>query len=796
MFPSKRQSFRAVVSLISGGVCLAGTPAWASKSWLDVRDGSSIVIVGNAMAEKMADHGYFEAALHCAFPSDNLVVRNMGWSGDQVADLTREAGFGDLDEHLSNARADVIFAFFGFNESFAESDGTPAFRTNLTAFIDARLAQNYNGSGPPQLVMVSPAPYRQVSPHLPDEATINANLGLYRDVMREVCREKQVRFLDVLTLLEERAGQNHRPFTSNGIHLNAFGYWMLSRILAEQLDLAEESPETDFWGAEAVRRLVNKKNFHWLNRWRPINGQFVYGAKKEPFGVVTFPGEFEQLDRIIDLADNTIWNLEKPGIASLWAKEPGTEFTYSVSDLPVDGAKPLPAVNGVARPAETQKSFTLPEELEVGLWASEEDAPLANPVAMNFDERGRLWVLCSPEHPHPFPGQIPDDYLLVLEDHDLDHKADRHTIFARNLFLPTGFALSPNGAYVAEQRSIFHYADRDDNGVADQRREVLGGFGTGDSQHAIAAFEWAPDGSLWFCQGRDILSRIESPYGPQIYDGSAVFRFTPRTGRLECVSRLDFANCWGQVFDGWGRGLLTDASNGQTFASTRTFGANSLTNASEQPVAGVELLASRHFPRSMRGAFVQNHLTGLQGTRWFRLWEEGAAMWMAQRGGNLLESSDPAFRPVAAEVGPDGALYILDFCNPIIGREQSTMHDPRRAKTHGRVWRISAKNKREFWRQAVRGEPVETLLEQLRAEEPNTRQHVRRELWRRNPVEVFAAAGEWLEDLERDDPNRQQLLTEALWLHQAHGRVNPSLLASLTESPDPRARAAAARGFG
>ncbi len=761
----------------------------ASQSRLDIKPDSRIVILGNTLAEQMATHGYFEAALHCAFPEERLVVRNMGFSGDQISDMTRDPGFGDLDTHLTRVGADVIFAFFGFNESFAGSAGIEKFRSDLAAFIEARLTQRYNGESPPQLVMVSPVPYRQTRPEHPGDLSINANLRLYRDVMREVCLEQGIRFLDVFTALEARSTNARRAFTDNGIHLNAFGHWVLSKILAEKLELIEESPEADFWGAEAVRRLVNKKNLHWLNRWRPVNGQLLRDSQS-----AVVAERLDQMERMIDLAEKTIWHIEKPGILSVWAMEPGTSSTYLLPPGPVAGAKTPPPQSETFRPEEVLQGFELAPGFEIRLWASEKLAPFANPTAMHFDGQGRLWILCSPSPPTPTPGALPDDYLMILEDQDFDHRADKHTIFARGLAYPTGFGLSRDGAYVAERSSIVHFRDRDHNGVADQRQLILTGFGTGNLKHGLAAFEWGPDGSLWFSQGSDLVSRIESPWGPETFTGSSLFRFSPSGDRLQRVSGLPFESCHGQVFDSWGRGLLADASTGNTISFSQALSPGVrepdgiLPEPNSQPISGIELLASRHFPKAMRNSLISSQIGAFPEVHWCDFVHQETALKTRPRSTPFLSSRNPQFQPRAVEIGPDGALYLLDSGQAAEGDANLTLT--------GRVWRIAAQGKREFWRRAVRSEPVEVLLEQLRAEEPGTRQQVRRELWQRNPDAVLPIGNLWIQTIELSDPHRAQLLTEFLRLHQAYGKVNGSLLEAITESPDAMARATTARVLG
>tara|TARA_R110002096_G_scaffold147671_9_gene307648 strand:- start:1379 stop:5482 length:4104 start_codon:yes stop_codon:yes gene_type:complete len=764
--------------LLAGLILWLAFPGDSRATRLELEPGARIVILGNALAEGMTAHSYFEAALQCAFPNHNLLVRNMGWSGDQVSDLEREPGFGDLDSHLFAVGPDLIFAFFGFNESFGGSAGIPKFRKELAQFIRDRTSQNYNGKTPPELVLVSPVPYRQVAPESPREASINANLRLYRDAMREICIESKVRFLDILTAFEAESQGSRRPFTDNGIHLNAYGHWMLSKILADKLGLIVETPESDFWGAEAVRRLVTKKNLLWLNRWRPVHSEN------------TREDILEQKDRLIELADRTVWNMEKPGIMSLWTMEPTTIPPHLLSSAPVPGAYPLIRPQTENRPNEVLQKFALDHDLEISLWASERDVPISKPVAMNFDERGRLWVLCAPSSTSPDSIELPDDYLLILEDEDMDHVVDSHSVFARGLQLPTGFTLAERGAVIAEQRTLVRYLDRDDNGVADQRKEVFSGFGAAAPESGLAGFQWGPDGSLWFSQGQQTHSRVETAWGVQRISDQAILHYSPRSEKLEMVSNSPFIDRMSLSFDGWGRGLMINSQGNQTILLDQIASLDHEVSEphSLQTSSGGTLLYSPHFPKQRRTAFVRGSETDSGAINWFQVSDEGSVLRIERQQNPLLKSDgSAAFSPIAYKVGPDGAFYILDAA-----MDSESASEPHQ----GRVWRLSARGKREYWRQNVSDAPIEVLLEQLRSPEPNARKHVRRELWTRSPTEVFAALNEWSGDIDYSDDDRQRLLTELLWLHQAYGRVDSSLLSSLTESPEPKARAAAARVLG
>jgi hypothetical protein len=159
----------------------------------------------------------------------------------------------------------------------------------------------------------------------------------------------------------------------------------------------------------------------------------------------------------------------------------------------------------------------------------------------------------------------------------------------------------------------------------------------------------------------------------------------------------------------------------------------------------------------------------------------------------LLQSTDQNFRPVDLEFGPDGALYIVDWFNPLVGHMQHSLRDPNRDKTHGRIWRIVYKGRPLVTPAKIAGQPVPALLDLLKEYENRTRYRARIELRDRDTDEVMAALDKWIADLDPNDADYEHHLLEALWLHGQHYVVDIDLLKRMLCSPDYRARAAATR---
>src|SRR5438552_12504075 len=123
---------------------------------LELRKDDRICIIGNTLADRMQHSGWLESLIYSRFPKNNLVFRNLGFSGDELTVRLRSEGFGSPDEWLKKEQADVILAFFGYNESFKGIEALPQFRKELDEFIKSTLGQNYSGKGAPRLVLFSP----------------------------------------------------------------------------------------------------------------------------------------------------------------------------------------------------------------------------------------------------------------------------------------------------------------------------------------------------------------------------------------------------------------------------------------------------------------------------------------------------------------------------------------------------------------------------------------------------------------------------------------------------------------
>ena len=467
-------------------------------------------------------------------------------------------------------------------------------------------------------------------------------------------------------------------------------------------------------------------------------------------------------------------------------------------------------------PEESQKKFRLHPDYQINLYASEVEFPLHSPAAMTFDSRGRLWVGNIPSQPHVKPGAALKDSVLVLEDTDQDGRADKHTVFAEGLYLPLGLAVADGGGtvYVTDEPNLVKLTDSDGDGRADRKEIMLQGFGTEDNHHFISAFQWGPDGRLYSGQGLFLNTQVETPYGPVRAHQAAVFRHDPRDNRLEVFASFGWSNPWGIVFDDWGQPFLADASPAFNYYMSHTTSnftypkrdkyrnrkvggvGISFTPLKRRPSCGNEFLLSDHFPPEVRGWYITNQMKGWHGVRWYELEESGSGVKASQpygSEGELLTTDDIMFRPVAQQIGPDGALYVLDYYNPIVGHTTYSFRDSRHIKTHGRVWRITHKERPLDWWPKIHGAAVPALLATLNHSNHRARYFARRELHQREMDDVLPMVEKWIDGHSVNSEEGVRKLVEALWLHQNFNNHDLGLLRTLLAAPDHHARTAALR---
>ena len=464
----------------------------------------------------------------------------------------------------------------------------------------------------------------------------------------------------------------------------------------------------------------------------------------------------------------------------------------------------------IAAPLETvrreQASFTLAAGYEINCFASEKDG-IANPVTMRWDARGRLWVLCSQSYPQLFPSHSANDKLIILEDSDGDGVADKSTVFVDGLNMPMGLALGDGGVYIGEGTDLIHLRDTDGDDKADTRRVVFTGFGTGDTHQNLNSFTWTPGGELLFNQGLHCFSRVETPWGIKRLDEDGSWRFRPKRLQLHSYNgTIPGGNPWGFAIGNWGEPFIK--SNGPEIGELIPVlvqnarrvgqGRNTIGRTPTKSMIA-EIVDSPHFPDDIQGNFL---IAGYKTRTIERMTLEphGSGHRTSTKSGAgpttveaFLACADVSFRPVDIETGPDGAIYISDWYNPVITHYQRSYRHPDRDDEHGRIWRVTATGRPLLKKPTLTGLSTAQLVKRLESPVRWERRMVRQLLRDVDTDDLVASVYAWL---NADAQIGDHEIFKALSVLESAEHVDEALLRRLLSVKDYRGRAYAARVAG
>jgi len=352
-------------------------------------------------------------------------------------------------------------------------------------------------------------------------------------------------------------------------------------------------------------------------------------------------------------------------------------------------------------PAEERAGFQLPPGFVAELVASEET--IAKPMNLAFDDQGRLWATCSLEYPYAAPLDQPSrDFIKVFEDRDGDGSFETATTFADGLNIPIGLVPVADGVICYSIPNIWHLRDTDGDGRADERKVLYGPMGWQRDTHGMCnAFRQGPDGWIYACHGFNNETTVSGSDGHEITMQSGnTFRFRPDGSRIEHYT-------WGQVnpfgmdFDVHGDlftadchtkpvTLLLPEGRYESFGKPHD-GLGFVPAVMDHlhgstAIGGIAIYDDVRFPEAYRGSsFGGNVMTSRVNRN--RLEHTGSTV-RAVEAEDFLAAADPWFRPVDLRMGPDGALYVADFYNRIIGHYEVPLDHPGRDRTRGRIWRI------------------------------------------------------------------------------------------------------------
>jgi putative heme-binding domain-containing protein len=356
-------------------------------------------------------------------------------------------------------------------------------------------------------------------------------------------------------------------------------------------------------------------------------------------------------------------------------------------------------------PAEERSKIHLPPGFDIQLVAAEPD--IHKPLNIAFDERGRLWVTDTVEYPYPAkPGAKTRDTVKILADFGDDGRARSITTFADNLNIPIGILPLPDGALVHSIPYIYHLIDSDGDGKADRREVYYREIGFRDTHGMTNSFSWGFDGWIYACHGfsNDSTLRGSDEQAVTMNSGNT-YRMKPDGSHVEQWTHGQ-VNPFGLCFDPLGNLYSADCHSKPVYMLLRGayypsfgkpddglgFGPEMVQHDhGSTAIAGVVNYSAEEFPEEYRGTvFIGNVVTNRLNHDTVE-WHGSSPKGILQP--DFLVSDDPWFRPVYTIQGPDGALYIADFYNRIIGHYEVPLTHPGRDRERGRIWRVVYRGK-------------------------------------------------------------------------------------------------------
>jgi len=768
--------------------------------------GDTVAIVGNGLADRMQHDGWTETLIQAESAGLDLEFRNMSLTGDRVNKYPRSSGFTPMTDYLKFVKADVVVAMFGYNESF---DTSPeAYGAELDKFVEIVRKTQPNGETLPRIVLCSPIAHENLNDrNLPSGRANNQRLVAITEATRLAAERNGVAFLDLFHPSLDLYSSAKFNLTLNGVHLNADGNRKIGEVIAGALlnKKIEASPSH-----QSLREAVLDKNWQWHNRYRAVDGNDIWGGRS---GLKFVNGQTnaEVLQHELKMIDVLTANRDK----RIWARAAGKDLKVDDSNTPA----PIPVISNVGGGSgssskekegnleyldgrEAISKMHMPEGFKVNLFADEKKFPqLANPVQLQVDTKGRLWAAAWATYPKWEPLKEMNDALLIFEDTDNDGEADKVKEFAR-VHNPLGFEFWNGGVIVTSQPDIIFLKDTDGDDVADVRYVIAQGIGSSDTHHAANNLIFGPDGGIYWQSGIFLQHNHETPWGPSLTTGtSGMYRFDPRRYTISFVA-VNSPNPHGISFDQWGYLFANDGTGGNSFQvrpDKNGFKMFPLVKKEVRPVAADAIVSGTHFPEEMQQNFILCNTIGYLGIKQYQLHRDGfdekkyglGEIW-GTPADELLYSDDKNFRPTDVVFGEDGAMYVADWHNVIIGHMQHNVRDPNRDKKHGRIYRMTYEDRPLQKPVKIDGASLPGLLDNFKHPDMNVRHRTRVEISERNTDEVIKATNEWVKQFDPAKKADGIPMLEALWVHQQHNVRDRELLEKVLASADKHAQMGAA----
>ncbi|MCU0353539.1 MAG: ThuA domain-containing protein [Cytophagales bacterium] len=545
------------------------------------------------------------------------------------------------------------------------------------------------------------------------------------------------------------------------------------------------------------------------------------GDKREPYTWVRNVGKGRVFYTAYGHDENT-WN--NPGFHELmekgirWAVGQQAEnelkalnpqpFTYTEAKLPNYEKRPDPQLRQAAlSPEESMKHIQVPVDFTLELFAHEPD--VMHPIAMTWDERGRLFVLITKDYPNERKDMGGSDYILLCEDTNQDGKADKFTRYADGLSIPTGLVCYDGGLIVTQAPHVLFLKDTNGDDKADERKILLTGFGTFDTHAGPSNLHYGFDNWIWGSVG---YSGFKGKVGADsLKFGQGFFRFKPDGSQLEYMT-VTSNNTWGFAFNETGDVFGSTANNAHgwympipyRYAGWGEGSRSTDTHKDMKPIttkvrqvdvfggftaaAGHNFYTARAFPKKYwnRVAFVAEPTGHVLHQN---VMEKKGTDYEDREGFNLMAGADEWFSPVFAETGPDGAVWVADWYSFII------QHNPTpkgfdngpgnayvtdlRDYTHGRIYRVAYKNAPPYKPLSLSKDRPQELVAALKNDNLFWRQAAQRLLVERGNRDVVPQLLALVKDQSLDEIGINPPAIHALWTLQGLGVIteqNPEVL--------------------
>lgn len=750
------------------------------------------LLYGNAMVEKLQEEGSFESYLHLANPGKKIQFRSCAYVGDQIDFRIRASRFGlHLKYLLEQWEANRVIMAFGANESYAGAAGLAEFEKHLENYLQVIKARH----GSAEYLLASPTASEKVSVlHGVDLSQRNRDLKLYSESMKKIAEKHKITFIDLFTPTAELFQEGDATFTVNGHNLSNKGSAEVGRILATAIKgpdaLAPLSPSSPAF--QSVQKMVQRKTLEASQAYHPANGISYYGLRKRSYEYNT---EIPHYLKLANILDQAIWQQAKnPATISNFPELP----VYKLTAVP---NKPPKRGLGIVKSSHDDlKDFTVAEGFNINCFASSEDHPeLINPLQVQFDSRGRLWVSCFASYPHPVPGQVSNDSILIFEDTNHDGKADQKTIFADGLDLPDGFAFYKNGIIASTARKLIYLEDTNSDSKADIRTEILRGFDNTDTHHS-GYLQRSPHGDLILSEALFHRGQFETPHGVLRTKDTTIMSLDMDTRKLTVERQTESPNPWKVTFNKWGEsiqfyggGQIIDADS-HNVATPMGSAAPTQLGMPFRYDKGVSttFVDSPIFPQTWQGGLLTTHLLTKNEINYTPLKLVDGTYKAAGKPTKLVSSSNKVFRPTDIVFGHDGALYVSDFYYPIIGHAQHSIRHKNRDYANGRIWRISRKGTSVLKPENLEEQDTTSLIAKLKNPFLSIRQSARIELEKKPAAEVNSALASAAEAHQADDV----FALELLWLMERQKNfTDTSLIKRLVASSDTQIRRSAVRSL-